>query len=141
MFKTALFAIASMMLLACSVQANDDLLSAIAKMDTTSSNVSDVEPTSQKLGQADVDALLGDDEENGSDAIAACFRRFGGYGRSYGSYGGYGYRSSYRSSYRSCYTNWHNPCYRSYSTCYTPIYYTPSYSCYTPCYTSYWGCY
>ncbi|TWU51626.1 hypothetical protein [Rubripirellula reticaptiva] len=137
MFKTALFAIAPMMLLACSVQANDDLLSAIAKMDTTSNNVTDAESTPDKLGQADVDALLGDDENNDSDAIAACFRRFGGYGRGYGSYGGY----QHRSSYRSCYTNWHNPCYHSYSSCYTPIYYTPSYSCYTPCYTSYWGCY
>ncbi|TWU59923.1 hypothetical protein Poly51_01960 [Rubripirellula tenax] len=136
MFKKTLFAIAPMMLLACSVQANDDLLTAIAKMDTATEKVAQVEIDDDQLGQADVDALLGDDEENSSDAIAACFRRFGGYGRSYGSYGGY---SSYRShGYRSCYTNWYNPCYTSYNRCYTPVY---TYSCYTPCYTSYWGCY
>ncbi|TWT53838.1 hypothetical protein Pla22_14720 [Rubripirellula amarantea] len=139
MFKNALFAIAPMMLLACSVQADDDLLSAIAKMDAGNDKIAQVESTNDQLGQADVDALLGDDEENSSDAIAACFRRFGGYGRSYGSYGhrSFGYRS---------YSSWHRPCYTSYSTyshCYTPTftYYTPSYSCYTPCYTSYWGCY
>ena len=137
MFKKVLFAIAPMMLLACSVQADDDLLTAIAKMD--SNNVAQVDASTDKLGQADVDALLGDDEENSKDAIAACFRRFGGHGRSYGSYGhfNYGFRS---------YSNWYSPCYTSYPTynhCYTPTYtcYTPSYSCYTPCYTSYWGCY
>ena len=93
MFKKVLFATAPMMLLAGSVQANDDLLTAIAKMDAN--NVAQVKTNNDKLGQADVDALLGDDEENSKDAIAACFRRFGGYSRSYGSYGGfnYGFRS------------------------------------------------
>ncbi len=148
MFKTALLAIAPLMLFACSVHADDDLLTAIAKLDTDNHAVAQVDSATDSLGQADVDGLLGDDQENDGDAIAACYRRFsghgGGYGHSYGSYGGFsnfGHRSY-------CYS----PCYNHYSTyspCYSPsytycapsyTYYTPSYSCYTPCYTSYWGC-
>lgn len=140
MFKKTLFAVAPMMLIACSVQADDDLLSAIAKMDTGSTAAAEVDASDDKLGQADVDALLGDDEESSSDAIAACFRRMGGYGRSYGSYGryrSYGYRA---------YSSYHRPYYSSYTTyrhCYTPTfsYCAPTYSYYTPSYTSYWGCY
>ncbi len=142
MIKKILFALAPVMLLACSVHADDDLLTAIAKMDAGNDSATQLASSDDKLGQADIDSLLGDGEEAGGDAIAACFRRFsghGGYGHrygSYGGYGGYGHHSYYR-GYSSCY-----PSYPSYSSCYTPIYTfpAPSYTCYTPCYTSYWGC-
>ncbi|QDT06715.1 hypothetical protein K227x_51310 [Rubripirellula lacrimiformis] len=139
MFKKMMFAIAPMMLIAGSVVADDDLLSALAKMDVDQSMVSGADIADAKLGQADVDALLGDDDASSEDAIAACYRRFrGGYGRHYSSYGSYGHRH-----YGSSYTTWHNPChtsYRTYTHCYTPVYCPPTYSYYTPSYTSYWGC-
>ena len=135
MLKKFLFAVAPMVLVASSVMADDSLLSSVAKMDLDGA----VADTSQvdaddDLGQADVDALLGEGEEQSAEeAVAACFRRIGYGYRSYG-YRSYGYRSY---GYRS----WCNPCYRSYYSypslhCYRPV----SYSCYTPVYSSYWGC-
>jgi hypothetical protein len=134
MLKTILFAVAPMMLVASSVMADDSLLARVAKMDLTNgdsfaANVADAD----ELGQADVEALLGDGEEpNGEEAIAACFRRIGyGYRRGYGhrSYGCYGYRS------------FHRPCYRTYYSypsisCYRPV----CHNYYTPVYNNYWGC-
>jgi hypothetical protein len=132
MLKKFLFAVAPMMLLASSVMADDSLLSKVANMDLSGANnasaaVEDID----QLGQADVDALLGDGEESGEEAIAACFRRIG-YGYGYRSYRHHGYRS-YCGSYNY---------FRPYRHCYTPVtYYRPAYySCYTPVYTSYWGC-
>jgi len=135
MFKRILFAVAPMMLVAGSVMANDDLLSSITKLDlngaaATSAQDDQVDP----LGQADVEDLLSDGEEQSTEeAVAACFRRIGyGYG--------YGYRG-----YRSCgyygYRSWCSPVYRTYYSypalsCYRPC----TYSYYTPVYTSYWGC-
>ena len=130
MLNRILFAVAPMMLVAGSVMADDSLLSKVASMDLDGTKIAAAEVTDlDDFGQTDVDALLGDAEENGEEAIAASFRRFG--------WGG-GYRSSYRSCYR--------PFYRSYSHCnnysFYPSYqrYTPIYSCYTPVYRSYWGC-
>lgn len=126
MLKRILFAVAPLMLMAGTVFADDDLLSTIAKMDGDTTAAAHMEETDQ-LGQADVDALLGDGEESDEEAIAACFRRVG-------------YRWGYRGFYRSysCY----RPYYRSYSyNCYPTYYHAPvSYSCYTPIYRSYWGC-
>ncbi len=139
MFKKMLFAIAPMMLLACSVHADDDLLTAIAKMDSGNDGSVRLASGDDKLGQADVDDLLGDGDSKSDDAIAACYRRFSGhrgYGNRYGSYGASRNYGGYRGySYSSCYP--------TYNACYTPVYtyHSPSYSCYTPCYTSYWGCY
>ena len=116
-----------MLLVAGSVMADDSLLSRVATMDLDGANAAVADVEADNLGQADVDALLGDDQESGEDAIAACFRRIGW---------GYGYRSCYRPFYRSCY----RPIYRTYHYpalhCYTPV----TYSCYTPIYRSYWGC-
>lgn len=134
MLKRFLFAVAPMLLFAGSVMANDSLLSTVAKMDLNKADT--VAPESAELddlGQADVDALLGDGEEAaGEDAIAACFRRIG-----WGYRGGCGYRSYGRYSYRS----WYRPCYRTYYSypavsCYRPV----CHSYYTPVYTNYWGC-
>ncbi|MGB7347065.1 MAG: hypothetical protein WBD20_22770 [Pirellulaceae bacterium] len=134
MLKKILFAVAPLMLVATSVMAEDSLMSRLAKLDTTDAVAADV-TDADDLGEADVDALLGDDEDKSSeDAVAACFQRVG-YGYNYGhSYRSYGF-SSY--NYHSCYT----PTYYSYNY-YTPTYhYTPvTYSYYTPVYTSYWGC-
>jgi hypothetical protein len=132
MLKRFLFAVAPMMLVAGSVMADDSLLSKVASMDLNDTKIAAAEVADlDDLGQTDVDALLGDDEDASSEeAVAACFGRIG-----------WGYR--YRSHYRSCY----RPFYRSYSYCnnysYYPSYqhYTPvTYSCYTPIYRSYWGC-
>ncbi|NND96075.1 MAG: hypothetical protein HKN47_01960 [Pirellulaceae bacterium] len=130
MLKRILFAVAPMMLIASSVMANDDLLSKIAKMDTTDikDSIAAVDEIDE-LGQADVDALLGDiDEESSEDAVAACFRRIGY---------GYGHRS-YRSYHCGFHYNWCSPVRY---TCYPTYHYRPvHYRCYTPVYTSYWGC-
>ncbi len=131
MLKRFFFAVAPLMLIAGSVTADDDLLSSIAKLEAGNDAVATVADADvDELGQADVDALMGDDDASEEDAIAACFRRI--------SYGyGYGYHNYYRSYSYSHYT----PVYRSYHHCYTPTYhYRPvTYSYYTPCYTSYWG--
>jgi hypothetical protein len=135
MLKKILFAVAPMMLIASSVMADDSLLLKVASMDldgagSASAQVADAD----ELGQADVDALLGDDEQSGEEAIAACFRRIGyGYG-----YRSYGYRSY---GYRSCYRSYNY--FPSYNYCYRPVTYSycaPVYSSYVPVYSSYWGC-
>jgi len=144
MFKKFLIAAVPMILVASSAFAGDDLLSTIANFEGAddAAQVEDVDT----LGQADVDALLGeDDDENGEEAVAACFRR--GFGHNYGSYGGYsnfnnncGYRSYCAPSFS--YSSF-NYCYPV-QQCYTPVSYSfcapVSYSCYSPCYNSYWGC-
>ena len=128
MLNRFFFAVAPMLLVAGSVMADDSLLSRVATMDLDGANAAVADVEADDLGQADVDALLGDDQESSEDAIAACFRRIG--------WGGYGYRSCYRPFYRSCY----RPFYRTYHYpalhCYTPV----TYSYYTPIYRSYWGC-
>ncbi|TWT93936.1 hypothetical protein [Stieleria varia] len=141
MLKKILFAVVPMLMIAGTVSADNDLLNQLASMNDngiTASAPADVD-TDDKLGQADVDALLGD-EDNGEDAVAACFRRVGyGYGRSYGH--SYGYRSyGYSSCYSPCYS-YYTPSYYSYSYCRPTYYYTPVVTHYTPVYTSYWGCY
>ena len=134
MLKKILFAVAPMMLVATTVMADDDLMSKIAKMDTTDvkENIAAVEEADD-LGQADVDALLGDtDDESAEDAVAACFRRYGG-GYSSSSYRTYNYGYTYNFGYTTHYT----PVYSYYPTYhYTPV----TYHSYSPVYTSYWGC-
>jgi len=144
MFKKFLIAAVPMILVATSAFAGDDLLSTIANFEGAD-DAAQVEDA-DTLGQADVDALLGeDDDENGEEAVAACFRR--GFGHNYGSYGGYsnfnnncGYRSYCAPSFS--YSSF-NYCYPV-QQCYTPVSYSfcapVSYSCYSPCYNSYWGC-
>ncbi|MEM8669433.1 MAG: hypothetical protein AAGG48_18050 [Planctomycetota bacterium] len=133
MLKKILFAAAPMMLVASSVMADDNLLAKVAKMDLNAANSSSTQAAEvDELGQADVDALLGDDETSGEEAIAACFRRIG-YGYGYRSRGFYGYRSCYRSyGY-----------FPSHRFCYRPVTYrycAPVYTSYAPIYSSYWGC-
>lgn len=127
MLKKLIFAVAPMIFVAGSVNADDSLLAAVAKMDASVASVESVETAEDDaLGQADVDALMGDEELSGDEAIAACFRRIG-----------YGYRHR-GFGYRSCYRY-----YPSYRYCYRPVSYgycAPVYGCYTPIYTSYWGC-
>jgi hypothetical protein len=135
MLKRFLFAVVPTLLVASSVRGDDDLLSAVATLQGDQSPVAAevADADTDLLGQADVDSLLDEDETDGDEAVAACFRRYGG---GYGSYGGF--RSSY------CNYGYSYSCYPSYSYCYTPVHYTcytpVTYGCYTPCYTSYWGC-
>ncbi len=133
MLKKILFAVAPMMLIASSAMADDNLLAAVAKMDLDSANGASVATIDDDdLGQADVDALLGNDEVSEEEAIAACFRRVGY---------GYRYRGWGYSSYRSCYRSY--SCFPSYNYCYRPVSYsycTPTYTRYAPIYTGYWGC-
>ncbi|WP_182868059.1 hypothetical protein [Stieleria mannarensis] len=136
MLKRILFAVAPLVMIFGTVSADDDLLQSLATLDSNLIVASDApaEGVTEDLdafGQADVDALLGEDDKD-EDAVAACFRRVGygyGYSPSYRSYGySYGY-SYYRPTYR-----YH--CYRPVSyTYYHPVTY------HVPVYTSYWACY
>ncbi|WP_436716045.1 hypothetical protein U8335_28340 [Roseiconus lacunae] len=129
MLKRILLSVAPIAMIFGTVSANDDLLNSLAKLDGAGGAV--VEASSEmasedQLGQADVDALLGNDDTD-EDAIAACFRRVG-----YG-YGGYGHRHySYGYSY-------YRPHY-SYR-CYRPVTYTYHYpvTYHVPVYTN-WFC-
>ncbi|QEF96858.1 hypothetical protein Mal15_08880 [Stieleria maiorica] len=138
MLKRILFAVAPLVMIFGTVSADDDLLQSLATLDSNlivaaDASAEGVAEDLDEFGQADVDALLGEDDKD-EDAVAACFRRVGygyGYSPSYRSYGysyGYGY-SYYRPTYR-----YH--CYRpvSYSY-YHPVTY------HVPVYTSYWACY
>lgn len=150
MFKKFVFVAVAMLMAANSVMANDDIASMLANLDGAKDKSVQVEDA-DLLGQKDVDALLGDDKNDGEEAVAACFRN---YGHSHGSYNnchsnwysGYNnYNYNYNhSSYSYCTPNSYNYNYCAPSYCYTPTTYTcytpVTYTCYTPCYTSYWGC-
>ncbi|OYP36669.1 hypothetical protein [Rhodopirellula sp. MGV] len=137
MLKRILFTVVPMVMFMGTVSADDDLLKSLAALEgnTISAVAADSSASLEDediLGQADVDALMGDDE-NDEDAIAACFRRVGyGYGHGYGGYnrGCYNYGYSY---YRPHYNY---GCYRpvTYNYCYPVTYHVPVY-------TSYWACY
>lgn len=127
MLKRILFAVIPMVLAVGTVSADDNLLSKLASMNDNGAVESTMDFDESEFGKADVDALLGDDEESGDEAIAACFRRIGY---------GYSYRPAYY-GYNYCYGyNYYRPYYHTYSY----RVYRPVYSCYTPIYTSYWGC-
>ena len=138
MLKRILFAVAPVVMIFGTVHAEDDLLQSLAALDTNMVVAADTTADNaledeDDFGQADVDALLGDDDQD-EDAVAACFRRIGygyGYSSGYRNYGysyGYGY-NCYRPSY-----NYH--CYRPVTyTYYHPVTY------HVPIYSSYWACY
>ena len=140
MLKRILFAVAPIAMVFGTVSADDDLLRSFAAMDTDAVVAVTVDSApdatledEDDFGQADVDALLGDDDKD-KDAVAACFRRIGyGYGRSYG-YSSYGYGYNYGYSYYRPTYNYH---------CYRPVTYSYYYpvTYHVPVYTSYWACY
>jgi hypothetical protein len=140
MFKKFVFVAVAMVMAANSLMAGDDIASMLAKLDGAKDKSAQVEDA-DLLGQKDVDSLLGEDKEDGEEAVAACFRRNSGY-IGHGSYGSYGCYGGYHNNwYSTSYS--YNYCAPTYSYTYTPVTYcyTPvTYSCYTPCYTSYWGC-
>lgn len=116
----------------------DDLIEDLGKMDAAAITDAGVEVEEPALDGLDVEGMT---EEAGADtdAVEACFRRFGGYGNH-----GWNQWCGYR-SYNHCYNNFYNSCY-SYGYTYSqPVYcYRPIVSCYTHCLpvvTSYWGCY
>ena len=123
MIKKALFAIVPAFLLVATVNADDNLLDDFANLDASQIEAAEMEVESFDL-DVDMDELAANAGEE-TDAIEACFRRFG-----YRSYG-YGYRSYYHNCYRPVY-------YSSYH-CYRPVY-RVSYHCVTPIYRHYWGC-
>ena len=129
MLKRILFAVAPIVMICGTVSADDDLLKSLASMNNDSIVAVDADDSANDedpFGQADVDALLGEDDKD-EDAVAACFRRIGY---------GYGYSRYYRGySYNRCYRPYYYSCYRpvSYRYCYPMSYHVP-------CYTSYWGC-
>lgn len=132
MLKRIFFAVAPIVMIFGTVSADDDLLKSLASLDAdtvvAAEATADVAADDDLLGQADLDALMGDEEQD-EDAVAACFRRIGygyGYSRSYG------YRYSY---------NYYRPAY-SYR-CYRPVTYSYYYpvTYHVPVYTSYWACY
>ena len=127
-----LLAVAPLMLIAAlvcttNVRADEDLLSQLAAAETSLTETADVDIDEEDMGMADVESLInhGEEEVDDTEAVAACYRRFG---RSYG-FRSYGYRSYGYCSY------YYPTCYSSYRYV-TPV----SYSYCTPAYTSYWGC-
>ncbi|TWT87660.1 hypothetical protein Mal64_32020 [Pseudobythopirellula maris] len=135
MFKTMTLAVAALLFVGTVAKASDDLLDQMASvnLDEISDASADIEEFG--LDGLDVDQLAGDAGaavDDDSDAIEACFRRFG-YRRHRGGYG-YGFHRSCYRTYSHCYTNYCRPLY-----CYRPVY-TYVQQCY-PVYTSYWGCY
>lgn len=127
MLKKFLLAIVPMALMVATVFAEDDVLKDVANLKASSitdAQVSIEDPTAN----LDIDGLAANaGTEKKTDAIEACFRRFG-YGGGYGCY----------NNYYSCYSNYYNPCYTYTYQCYQPYY-----VCYRPVYTyctSYWGC-
>lgn len=109
-----------------------DLMDDLKTIDLNSISDAGAELEELDLDGLDVDRMAQEAGE-GSDAIEACFRRFGGYrgyGRGWGHWGG-------------CRSYGHGYSRYAYS-CYRPLYcYRPVVSCYTHCLpviTSYWGC-
>ena len=99
MLKKIMFAVIPMVLAVGTVSADDNLLSKLASMNDNGAVESSMDVDESEFGKADVDALLGDDEQSDDDAIAACFRRIG-YGYSYRpAYYGYNYNYCYGYSY------------------------------------------
>lgn len=152
MFKKFVFVAVAMFMAANSVMANDDIAAMLANINGAKDHSAQVKEA-DLLGQKDVDALLGEDDKDSEEAVAACYRRVS-HGGNYGSYSNYNnfnygnYNCNSYSSYNSCnsYCTPYTSCSYSYCAptyCYTPTTYTcytPTYSCYSPCYTSYWGC-
>ena len=131
MLKRILFSVVPMLLLVGTVTAEDNLLAKLANTSGDPVAQAPLELDESEFGAADVDSLLGAEENSDDDAIAACFRRIGyGYGYGYSTV-----RYNYGYSYNYC-----QPYYTSYT--YYPVrVYRPVYTCYTPIYTSYWGCF
>lgn len=128
--KTLAFAVVATITLSGSAFAGD-LMDDLAGMDLASINDAGADIEAIDLDGLDVDQMAEEAGEE-SDAIEACFRRFGGYRR-----GGWSHWGGYRNYGYRCYSNYHH--------CYRPLYcYRPVVSCYTHCLpvvTSYWGCY
>ena len=120
MLKKLVLAVVPMMFVAAVAVAEDDFLA-----DLDVSNIQDADISIEEATfDVDFDDLANNAGEE-TEAIEACFRRFGyGYGFGYGyRWGGYGYR-------------W-GGCYRPYFYgCYRPVYH----HCYYPVYRNYWGC-
>ena len=134
MLKTILFAVTPLLLFVGTAQAND-VLDDIAGIDLASISDAVAEIEEFDLDGLDMDQLAENAGEE-TDAIEACFRRFG-----YRSYGhSYGYRSCYR-TYNHCYSHYNNYCQTSYYSpyyCSRPV--TYAYRHCAPIITSYWGC-
>lgn len=124
MFKTALPALAAMLLVVSSAKADDSLefdLDSISDADISIMEV-DFDIDVDALEADTDDGLMAGEGDELEEAIGACFRRFGFGYRGYRHFGGFrGYRYG---GFYGCY----RPLYRS---CYRPIY---------RCYRSYWGC-
>lgn len=130
MFKNFALAIAGLVFVVGSAQADDDMLSQLSNLDVSAINDAAAEVATLDLDELDMDGI-DEANEGDEDAIAACFRRIG-----YSSYGhyGYGYRSySYGHYYRPYRTvHYYRPVVRCYPVTYATTYHAPVYN-------SYWG--
>ncbi|MEQ8847775.1 hypothetical protein [Botrimarina sp.] len=130
MLKQVTFLFATMVLVSGSAKAGD-LMDELSTASVDSIASADIAIEEFDLDGVDVDGLSAEAGEE-TDAIEACFRRFGGYRscgwRGWGGYSGYGYRS-----FGHCY-NYCQPYY-----CHRPI--VRCYSYCAPVITHYWGCY
>lgn len=123
MFKKVTLVLVSLVVMASTATAGDDLFNELASSNGV--NITDAAVEIDEVGlDLDVDELAKDADGEEDDAIEACFRRFGY--RSWGNGCGYGYRSCYR-TYRNYYNNYSCYCRPIYNYC-APV-------------VSYWGCY
>ena len=118
-----------------------DLMDDLASMDLASINNSSADIEVTDLDGLDIDQMAEEAGEE-TDAIEACFRRFGGHRRGgWGNWGGhrnFGHFNYGRHNFGH-YANY------GYNHCYRPLYsYQPVVTTYTHCLpmvTNYWGCY
>lgn len=129
--KNIALTFAALFVVASATKAND-LMTDLENMDLASINESAADVEEFDLDSLDIDQLAENAGDDNTDAIEACFRRFG-YRR--GGWGGWGgYRHCGFRSFGGCYSYYRPVC------CYRPV----IHSCYTHCYpviTRYWGCY
>lgn len=124
MLKKVTLVLVSLVVMASTATAGDDLFSELASSNGV--NITDAQVEIEEVGlDLDVDELAKDADGEEEDAIEACFRRFGY--RSWGHRFGYGYGYGYRSCFRTYYNNY---------SCYS----RPIYNYCAPV-VSYWGCY
>ena len=135
LLKNVVFAVVAVLAVSGSAFA-DDLMSELQSTDLASINDAGAELEEMDLNSLDVDQMAEEAGEE-SDAVEACFRRFGGYHS-----GGWNNWCGYNNYNYGCYSHYTT---YSYNYCYRPLYcYRPVVSCYTTCLpvvTSYWGCY
>ncbi len=119
MLKNVMLAIVPLLLMVTTASADDDLLSSVGNLDVAAISDASID-IDEGLGDFDVESLAQQAGGDETDAIEACFRRFGygfgGYGYGFGGHGfgyGFGHWNYYRPYFAYCY-----PVFNYYWGCY-----------------------